>query len=99
MSTENTVNPEPDAVSPDAVKRDSAGTDQPGVVAFRVVSGHPTPQEIAAVVTVLSALSTRAAQGHSSPAASAGSAWSDPGWRLVGPSRDHGGWRTAALPR
>lgn len=95
MSTPSTVDPATDAVRPDA-----AGPDQPGEVAFRVVSGHPTAQEVAALVTVLSALSTGAAQQRTDPAhGSTGSAWSDPGWRLVGPSRDHGGWRSSTLPR
>lgn len=97
MSTPSTVN----AVA-DAVRLDAAGPDHPGEVSFRVVSGHPTPQEIAALMTVLSAVSapSGAAQQRTDPGhGSAESAWSDPGWRLVGPSRDHGGWRSSALPR
>ena len=58
------------------------------------VSGNPTPEEVAALVVVLSAL------GGEEPAPEhARSAWSDPSWRLVGPSRTRDGWRTSGLPR
>jgi len=58
------------------------------------VSGHPTPEEVAALVAVLSALGgDEAAPEH------ARSAWSDPSWSLVGPSARHGGWRRTGLPR
>jgi hypothetical protein len=58
------------------------------------VSGSPTPEELAALVVVLSALGDEeAAPEH------ARSAWSDPSWRLVGPSARHGGWRSTGLPR
>jgi hypothetical protein len=58
------------------------------------VSGNPTPEEVAALVVVLSALGgEEAAPWH------ARSAWSDPSWRLVGPSRTRDGWRTSGLPR
>ena len=58
------------------------------------VSGNPTPEEVAALVVVLSAL------GGEEPAHEhARSAWSDPSWRLVGPSRTRDGWRTSGLPR
>ena len=33
------------------------------------------------------------------PPEQARSAWSDPSWRLVGPSARHGGWRSTGLPR
>ena len=58
------------------------------------ISGHPSPEEVAALVVVLSAL------GGEEPAPEhARSAWSDPSWRLVGPSRTRDGWRTSGLPR
>ena len=58
------------------------------------ISGHPTPEEVAALVAVLSALGgDEAAPEH------ARSAWSDPSWSLVGPSARHGGWRRTGLPR
>jgi hypothetical protein len=78
----------------------SAGTEEraseasrPAVI--RVESGTPTPEEIAALVAVLSALHG----GDEPPAERPRSAWSDPSWRLVGPSRARGGWRASGLPR
>ncbi|MGO4600119.1 acyl-CoA carboxylase subunit epsilon [Terrabacter sp. 2RAF25] len=59
------------------------------------VNGDATPEEIAALVAVLSALG----HGAEPPAQHGRSAWSDPSWRLVGPSRAHGGWRSSGLPR
>ena len=58
------------------------------------VSGHPTPEEIAALVAVLSAL-----DGQDAVPEHTRSAWSDPSWPLVGPSARHGGWRRTGLPR
>ena len=58
------------------------------------VSGSPTAEELAALVVVLSALGDGEA-----PAEPPRSAWSDPSWRLVGPSARHGGWRGTGLPR
>jgi hypothetical protein len=61
---------------------------------LRVVHGDATAEEVAALVAVLSAL------GGDEPAPEhARSAWSDPSWRLVGPSARHGGWRRTGLPR
>ena len=58
------------------------------------VTGNATAEEVAALVVVLSAL------GGEEPAPEhPRSAWSDPSWRLVGPSRTRDGWRTSALPR
>jgi hypothetical protein len=60
------------------------------------VTGNPTPEEVAALVAVLSAV------GGGEPAGGTDhqrSAWSDPSWRLVGPSRASGGWRASGLPR
>ncbi|GAA2026298.1 hypothetical protein GCM10009740_15080 [Terrabacter terrae] len=58
------------------------------------VSGSPTPEELAALVVVLSALGDdeAAAEPTRSP-------WADPSWQLVGPSARHGGWRSTGLPR
>ncbi|MFM6849253.1 MAG: acyl-CoA carboxylase subunit epsilon [Terrabacter sp.] len=58
------------------------------------VEGDATPEEIAALVAVLSALG----DGSEPPVEHGRSAWSDPSWRLVGPSRPHGGWRASGLP-
>lgn len=71
----------------------AAAETSPAAAAIRV-SGSPTPEELAALVVVLSALGDEeAAPEH------ARSAWSDPSWRLVGPSARHGGWRSTGLPR
>ncbi|MEO6996720.1 MAG: acyl-CoA carboxylase subunit epsilon [Terracoccus sp.] len=63
----------------------------PAASVLRIVAGHPTRAELAALVVVLSA-------GRGPDAAaplSVRSPWSDPARRLVGPS----GWRGSALPR
>jgi hypothetical protein len=65
----------------------------PTAAAIRV-SGSPTSEELAALVVVLSALGD-----DDGPPEHARSAWSDPSWRLVGPSARHGGWRSTGLPR
>jgi len=57
------------------------------------VAGNPTPEELAALVAVLSAVG-----GEPAAPEHARSAWSDPSWRLVGPSRTRDGWRTSGLP-
>ena len=62
---------------------------------LKVIDAHATPEEIAAIVTVLSAL------GGSAPAAKpARSQWSDPARHLRRPlTHGAGGWRASALPR
>ena len=80
-----------DGTSPDA---GTAGV-ATGVPPTVHVSGNPTPEEVAALVAVLSALDG----GEEPPPEHPRSAWSDPSWRLVGPSRAHGGWRASGLPR
>ena len=60
------------------------------------VSGNPSPEELAALVVVLSALGGDDSDAHDSARRSA---WADPAWRLVGPSTRIGGWRASALPR
>ena len=64
---------------------------QPGL---RVLRGSPTPEEVAALVAVISTLG-----GGGEGPSSARSAWSDPAWRLVGPQARRGGWRVSSLPR
>lgn len=62
------------------------------------VSGSPTADELAALVVVLSALG--GGEGGQHDDEHGRSAWSDPSWRLVGPSARHGGWRSSTgLPR
>lgn len=63
------------------------------------VEGNATPEEVAALVAVLCALDAGVESTTESPTESARSAWSDPSWRLVGPSRAAGGWRASGLPR
>jgi hypothetical protein len=61
----------------------------------RVLRGNPSAEEVAALVAVLSAVGARplgAPVSHRS-------AWSDPSWRLVGPSARRGGWASSGLPR
>ena len=94
--TEPTV---PDAVGPVAAEPAAAEPSAPPEVAFRVVSGHPTPQEVAALVTVLSVSALSAEQSAGEATGARSSPWADPARRLVGPPRDHGGWRRSALPR
>ena len=60
------------------------------------LTGNPTAEELAALVAVLSAM------GGGEPTDGTDhtrSAWSDPSWRLLGPSRASGGWRASGLPR
>ena len=59
------------------------------------VSGNPTPEELAALVVVLSAVG---GDDPDAPDSARRSAWADPAWRLVGPSTRIGGWRASALP-
>lgn len=59
-----------------------------------VESGNPSPEELAALVAVLSALG-----GPEEERPRRRSAWSDPAWRLGGPGAATGGWRTSSLPR
>lgn len=61
---------------------------------IRVESGSPTPEQIAVIVAVLSAVG-----GPSDDRPGHRSAWSDPGWRLIGPGAATGGWRASSLPR
>jgi hypothetical protein len=63
--------------------------------AVRVESGNPTPEELAALVVVLSALGV---DDGDAPDMDRRSAWADPAWRLVGPSTRIGGWRASGLP-
>jgi hypothetical protein len=63
---------------------------------LQVVHGDPTPEEIAALVAVLTARA-RAATEPEPPRRR--SAWSDPARRLRQPlPHGPGAWRTAALP-
>ncbi|WP_331925824.1 acyl-CoA carboxylase subunit epsilon [Intrasporangium sp.] len=63
--------------------------------ALRVLHGSPSAEEIAALTAVLAVV----AGGASEPAPRRPSPWSDPSWRLVGPSARRGGWASSSLPR
>ena len=76
--------------------REQEGGAAASSVTVHVEAGNPTPEELAAVVAVLSALGGEAAAEQGSGRRSA---WSDPAWRLVGPQARRGGWRVSSLPR
>ena len=62
---------------------------------LRIQSGNPTPEEVAALVVVLSALGGADPEPSRQPR----SAWADPAIRLGAPAHRFGGWRSSALPR
>lgn len=63
---------------------------------LQVVRGDPTPEEIAALVAVLTARARAAAEP---PPGDRRSPWSDPARRLRRPlSHGPGAWRTSARP-
>jgi len=65
-------------------------------VVVRVVSGSPTPAELAAVVAVLLAVSDAAPGPSTAPT----STWAAPAARLrTAYGHGHDGWRASALPR
>jgi hypothetical protein len=63
---------------------------------LKVIDAHATPEEVAAIVTVLSALG-----GEPAPApAPVRSQWADPARQVRRPlTHGAGGWRASALPR
>ncbi|HKX68339.1 MAG TPA: acyl-CoA carboxylase subunit epsilon [Intrasporangium sp.] len=67
----------------------------PGAAAIRIESGSASPEEVAALTAVLAVVGG----GSSEPPQRRPSAWSDPSWRLVGPSARRGGWASSSLPR
>jgi hypothetical protein len=87
-----------DSVSVDSVTEDSGieGTDvAPGSPALRIVSGNPTPEEIAAVTVVLTLVAAPSGAARSEQIRQSGG-WADPSLRLrrmipAGP----GAWRAA----
>jgi len=62
---------------------------------LKVIDAHATPEEVAAIVTVLSAL------GGGAPAPKpARSQWAHPGRGMRAPyASGRGGWKTSGLPR
>jgi Acyl-CoA carboxylase epsilon subunit len=65
---------------------------------FTIVRGNPSPEEIAAVVTVLTAVLERT--GGPGSGETKRSRWSSRSRLLRGPlSRGPDGWRASALPR
>ncbi|HYO39962.1 MAG TPA: acyl-CoA carboxylase subunit epsilon [Nocardioidaceae bacterium] len=77
----------------------TVGSGREGAPHLRVVRGDPSPEELAALVVVLSA-SASAPTLEPEPSRSP---WSAPSRRLRGPLRapapDRDGWRSSALPR
>lgn len=71
----------------------TATTDAPAPATIRI-TGRPTPEEVAALVAVLSAVG-----GPTDEPPARRSAWADPAWRLSGPGAATGGWRASSLPR
>jgi hypothetical protein len=69
-------------------------SDAPAHPAIRIEHGNPTPEDLAVLVAVLSAVG-----GPEAERPPRRSAWSDPAWRLGGPGATTGGWRAASLPR
>ncbi|MDN4162317.1 acyl-CoA carboxylase subunit epsilon [Nocardioides abyssi] len=74
---------------------ETAAEQEPARPLLRVVSPHATPEEVAALVAVLSAMG-----GGEAPARAPRPEWSAP-HRLVRRTFPHGpgGWRASALPR
>jgi hypothetical protein len=71
---------------------------QPTAPAIRVVRGNPTPEELAAALTVVQARA--AATREAGPAPHGPDAWSDPArtvWRRV-PRPGPGAWRATFWP-
>lgn len=63
---------------------------------LRVIRGNPSPEEMAAVVTVLTAV----AAGNGEPPPPKRSRWADPARRLRAPlAPGAGGWSRSGLPR
>ena len=78
-----------------ADEREAAGQPTPEAPLLRIVTPDTTPEEVAAIVAVLSAMST----GDAAPARRR-SEWNSP-YRQVRPFYSHGpgGWRSSGLPK
>ena len=89
-----------DAATGDAATGDAATQSEFPAPLLRVVRGDPTPEEVAALVSVVAARGAAAAQARSHASRrEARSAWGDPalatrGVMRVGP----GGWWRSGLP-
>ena len=71
-----------------------------GVPVVRVIAGHPTPEELAALLTALAAVGGGDAGDAGDVDAAAPSRWSAPSERLrtaYGPGS--GAWRASGMPR
>lgn len=67
---------------------------------LRVVRGDATPEEIAAVIAVVTAANARASAAAGEAPAPRVSAWRDPAHRMRRPlPHGPGAWRASALPR
>ncbi|MGA8995559.1 MAG: acyl-CoA carboxylase epsilon subunit [Nocardioidaceae bacterium] len=67
--------------------------EQPARATVRIVAGHPTPQELAALVAVLGAASAPVTGRRRTPR----SEWASPRRAVREPSAS--GWRSSGLPR
>ena len=77
------------------MSEESEQLEQPVAPALRVVRGDPTPEELAALVAVLGAMS-----GEEAPAPRRTSVWSSPARRHREPHRHGAGrWWASSLPR
>jgi hypothetical protein len=77
----------------DDVGAEPGGPRQPAPAALRVLHGNPAPEELAALLTVVSARA-----GEDPPASRARSLWGRP--LLRGPHHPSAGaWRESGLPR
>jgi hypothetical protein len=77
----------------DDVGAEPSGPQQPAPTALRVLHGNPSPEELAALLTVVAARS-----GDDPPTPPARSLWGRP--LLRGPHHPAAGaWRESALPR
>ena len=74
----------------------SSQPDAPAGVLLSVVRGQPTPEQLAALIAVVSA--RNAAGAAETPTASATSLWSHPQLRTP-LSHGPGAWRASGLPR
>ena len=67
---------------------------------LRVVRGEPTPEELAALVAVVTARATGGAGGSAGRRTAVRSRWNDPTRLVRTPVHvAPGGWRASALPR
>ena len=74
------------------------GASDPGVAVIKIVRGNPTPEELAAALTVVQVAAAAGAQAAGRPAGT--SAWADPARNLPRPlpAPGPGAWRASYWP-